>query len=287
MTRPIVLVAQWLHSCSDSESSWLRTFLEGGHSHDHQSGRALRGPFSWRGKEKAVLRQYNEQVEAIPPDRVSRGLAPGLPFSLSSSSQVENVLVLPRASGQPCAAFWGSLAPSMWPGIFAGLPRCLWLSAGKMELPSPSVPAAFPSLLDFFSLLSSSQSRLALTSLARAAPFQAGRRASRRTGLRMAVYLLIRVSFTSTCVWQCLAVPWGPFAQGSGWVEGPDEVAGGGDGYLGPEAVERVLQTAWILFCLFLCPSPSTQVCSQIFSPFRSNRALSSSRRPGLAWRPR
>lgn len=286
MTRPIVLVAQWLHSHSGSESSWLRTFLEGGHSHDHQSGRALLGPFSWRGKEKAVVsttsrwRPYHqtEFPEAWPLV---------FPFSLSSSSQVENVLVLPRASGQPCAAFWGSLAPSMWPGIFADLPRYLWLSAGKMELPGPSVLAAFPSLLDFFSLLSSSQSRLASTSLARAAPFQAGGRASRRTGLRMAVYLLIRVSFASTCVWQCLAVPWGPFAQGSGWVEGPDEVAGGGDGYLGPEAVERVLQTAWILFCVFLCPSPSTQVCSQIFSPFRSNRALSSSRRPGLAWRPR
>lgn len=84
--------------------------------------------------------------------------------------------------------------------------------------------------------------------------------------------------------WPCL---WGPRSQGWRWLEGPDEGAGGGDSYLGSKAVERVFQMAWILFVCSSVPPLLAQVCSQIFSPFHSNKALSSSRRQGLAWRPR
>lgn len=63
VTRPLgALLVEWPHSHNESDSSWLWLFLDRGHCHDHQPGRALPGRFSWRGKEKAVLRQSNEQV---------------------------------------------------------------------------------------------------------------------------------------------------------------------------------------------------------------------------------
>lgn len=119
------MVVGWLHSHKESDSSWLWLFLEGGHCHDHQPGRALHGQFSWSKKEEADLRQC-EQADRVHTTREScqkLGLGASL-LSLSPSSQMYNVWVRPRASGTCLLPFRAVLLRSfdlaslqMWLGL--------------------------------------------------------------------------------------------------------------------------------------------------------------------------
>ena len=102
------LVVGWLHSHNGSDSSWLWLFSEGGHK--QQPGRMLHGRFSWSKKEEADLRQCEQagRVHTTSESCQKLGLGSSL-LSLSPSSQVYNVWVLPRASGTcllPFRALW-------------------------------------------------------------------------------------------------------------------------------------------------------------------------------------
>ena len=125
MTCPVTCFGSQFCSHNESDSCWLWLFLEGGHCHDHQPGRALHGQFSWSKKEEADLRQCEEagRVHTTRESCQKLGLGSSL-LSLSPSSQVYNVWVLPRASGT-CLLPFRAVSPrsfdlaslQMWLGL--------------------------------------------------------------------------------------------------------------------------------------------------------------------------
>ena len=124
-------------------------------------------------------------------------MPPALPFSLSLSSQVFNVWVLPRASGNwllPFGAVWQrSLDPAslqIWLGLCSH-PRCFCRQNGnpQLQLEFLVVMPTSPSLLGFFRPGYQIPEQVALTLLSLCTT--PGRRASRRTGLGTAVYICV------------------------------------------------------------------------------------------------
>ena len=184
----------------------------------------LHGRFSWSKKEEADLRQCEQagRVHTTSESCQKLGLGSSL-LSLSSSSQVYNVWVLPRASGTCLLPF-----RAVWLRSFDLASLQMWLGLSshpsyfcrQNESPQPSLnsewsPPSFPSHLGF--------PRAGFLDLPQPLYHsrQAGRQASRRTGLGTAVYICL--SPCLICLHLCVAIltlPGGAFPRGSGGVGG-------------------------------------------------------------------